>query len=135
MGSTFSSLHFHFVFSTKARRPFIKADWQTDLHSYLGGIINGMNGVAEKVGGVEDHVHILASLRPVHCIADVLRDLKKGSSSWFKENFDRRFSWQEGYAAFTVSPNATAAVRRYIANQREHHRKFSFVDELKSLLM
>ena len=91
MGSTFSSLHYHFVFSTKERRPFIKTDWQTDLHSYMGGIINGMNGIAEKVGGVDDHVHILASLRPVHCIADVLRELKKGSSSWFKENFDRIF--------------------------------------------
>src|SRR4030095_1998297 len=77
MGSTFFSLHYHLVFSTKERRPFIKPEWQPRLHSYLGGIIKGMNGVPEIVGGVEDHVHILASLRPVHCIADVLRDLKK----------------------------------------------------------
>jgi REP element-mobilizing transposase RayT len=133
MGSTFFSLHYHIVFSTKERRPFIKNTWQPDLHSYLGGIINGMKGVAEIVGGVEDHVHLLVSLRPVHCIADVLRDLKKDSSAWAKK-FDRRFSWQEGYAAFTVSPTATDAVRRYIANQEEHHRKFSFIDELKSLL-
>ena len=66
-----------------------------------------MDGVPEIVGGIEDHVHILASLRPVHCIADVLRDLKKESSTWAKENFNRRFTWQEGYAAFTVSPTAT----------------------------
>src|SRR6266487_5318673 len=97
MGSTFFSLHYHIVFSTKERRPFIKNTWQPDLHSYLGGIINGMKGVAETVGGVEDHVHLLASLRPVHCIADVIRDLKKDSSTWIKEKFDRRFSWQEGY--------------------------------------
>jgi REP element-mobilizing transposase RayT len=64
-----------------------------------------MNGVPEIVGGVEDHVHMLASLRPVHCIADVLRDLKKESSRWAKENFNRRFTWQEGYAAFTGKPN------------------------------
>src|SRR6478672_8431697 len=101
MGSTFFSLHYHFVFSTKERRPFIKADWQSDLHAYLGGIIKGMNGVAETVGGVEDHVHLLASLRPVHCVADVLRDLKKDSSTWIKAKFDRRFLWQEGYVAFT----------------------------------
>ena len=134
MGSTFLSRHYHIVFSTKGRRPFIKNTWQPDLHSYLGGIINGMKGVAETVGGVEDHVHLLASLREVHCIADVLRDLKKDSSTWIKEKFDQRFLWQEGYAAFTVSPTATDAVRRYIANQEEQHRKFSFVDELKSLL-
>ena len=62
--------------------------------------------------------------RPVHRIADVLR----------KENFDRRFTWQEGYAAFTVSPTATDSVRRYIATQEAHHRKYSFVDELRELL-
>jgi REP element-mobilizing transposase RayT len=93
-----------------------------------------MNGVAEIVGGVEDHVHLLVSLRPVHCIADVLRDMKKESTNWVKEHFERGFSWQEGYAAFTVSPSATNSVRNYIANQEEHHRKYSFVDELKGLL-
>ena len=88
----------------------------------------------KSVGGVEDHVHILASLRPVHRLADVLRDLKKESSAWAKDNFDRRFTWQEGYAAFTVSPTATDSVRRYIGTQEEHHRKHSFVDELRELL-
>ena len=90
--------------------------------------------MAEIVGGVEDHVHILASLRPVHCIADVLRDLKKESSTWAKDNFNRRFTWQEGYAAFTVSPTATDSVRRYLANQEAHHRTRSFADELRDLL-
>jgi len=71
--------------------------------------------------------------RPAHCIADVLRDLKKESSTWAKENFNRRFTWQEGYAAFTVSPTATDSVRRYIATQEAHHRKHSFVDELREL--
>ena len=93
-----------------------------------------MNGVAEVVGGVADHVHLLASLRPVHCIADLMRDMKRDSSNWVKDNFDRRFAWQEGYAAFTVSPSATNSVRNYIANQEGHHAKHSFVDELKELL-
>ena len=134
MGSTFFSLHYHFVFSTKGRRPLIHAEWRPRMHSYLGGIIRGMNGVAEIVGGVDDHVHLLASLRPVHRIADVMRDMKKDSTNWVKENFEQRFAWQEGYAAFTVSPSATNSVRDYIANQEAHHRKYSFVDELKELL-
>lgn len=134
MGSTFFSLHYHVVFSTKERRPFINIDWRPRLHSYLGGIIREMNGVAETVGGVTDHVHLLASLRPMHCIANVMRDLKKDSSNWVKQNFDRNFAWQEGYAAFTVSPSATDAVRNYIAHQEAHHGKHSFVDELKELL-
>ena len=135
MGSTFFSLHYHVVFSTKERQPLILSAWRPRLHSYLGGIIRGMNGVAEIVGGVKDHVHLLASLRPVHCVADVMRDLKKDSSSWVKENFDRNFAWQEGYAAFTVSPSATVSVRNYIANQEAHHGKHSFIDELQELLV
>lgn len=93
-----------------------------------------MSGVAEIVGGVEDHVHLLASLRPVHCLSDVMRDLKKDSTNWVKENFDRGFAWQAGYAAFTVSPSATNAVRSYVANQELHHGKHLFVDEIKTLL-
>lgn len=134
MGSTFFSLHYHIVFSTKERRPVIRKEWQPRLHSYLGGIIRGMNGVAESVGGVSDHVPLLASLRPTHGIADVLRDLKKDSTKWVKENFDDAFKWQEGYAAFTVSTSGTNSVRLYIENQEDHHRKQSFTDELKELL-
>jgi putative transposase len=134
MGSTFFSLHYHIVFSTKERRPFIKMEWRPRLHSYLGGMIRGMNGVAHTVGGVEDHVHVLASLRPIHCLADLMRDLKKDSTNWVKENIERRFTWQEGYAAFTVSPSAVEAVCQYISNQETHHAKRSFVDELKDLL-
>ena len=114
--------------------PLMQADWRPRLHSYLGGIIRGMNGVPEIVGGVADHVHILASLRPVHSLADLMRDLKKDSTNWIKDNFERRFAWQEGYAAFTVSPSATGAVHRYIANQELHHKKGSFVEELRDLL-
>ncbi|HKO62641.1 MAG TPA: IS200/IS605 family transposase [Pyrinomonadaceae bacterium] len=134
MGSTFFSLHYHLIFSTKQRFPLIQAEWQPRLHAYMGGVIRGMNGVAEIVGGVADHVHILASLRPVHCIADVMRDLKKDSTNWVKENLDSRFGWQEGYAAFSVSPTNTEAVKRYIADQERHHAKRSFIDELREYL-
>jgi REP element-mobilizing transposase RayT len=123
MGSTFFSLHYHIVFSTKERRPLIHADWRPRLHSYLGGIIRGVGGVPEIVGGVDDHVHLMTSLRPMHCLADVMRDLKKDSTNWVKVNLDRSFAWQEGYAAFTVSPSAIESVRTYIRNQESHHAK------------
>ena len=134
MGSTFFTLHYHIVFSTKERRPIIRAEWRPRLHSYLGAIIRGMNGVAEIVNGVQDHVHLMVSLRPVHCLADLMRERKKESTNWAKDTFDERFAWQEGYAAFTVSPGATVAVRRYIANQQQHHARHLFKDELKVLL-
>ena len=134
MGSTFFSLHYHLIFSTKERFPLIHTEWRPRLHSYMGGIIRGMNGVAEIVGGVADHVHLLVSLRPVHCIADIMRDMKKDSTNWVKDNFQSQFSWQEGYAAFSVSPTKTEAVKKYISEQESHHAKKSFVDELKECL-
>jgi putative transposase len=134
MGSTYISLHVHIVFSTKDRRPLIASTWRACLHEYLGGTVRGLDGVAETVGGVEDHVHILASLKATHRPADFLRELKKASSVWSAENHEPAFAWQEGYGAFSVSPTQRDIVRRYIENQEEHHRKISYVDELKRLL-
>jgi len=134
MGSTFLSLHYHIVFSTKERRPFIRADWRPRMHEYLGGTVTGLKGVAEVVGGVEDHVHLLVGLRATHCLADFMQELKKASSTWASENHERQFGWQDGYAAFTVSATHLAAVHKYIAGQEEHHRKLNFRDELKQLL-
>src|ERR1700684_1347306 len=103
MGSTFLSLHYHIVFSTKERRPLVRAEWRPRLHEYLGGTVRGLDGIAESVGGVEDHVHLLVGLRATHCLADFLRELKKASSAWILKNHDTQFEWQDGYAAFTVS--------------------------------
>ncbi len=93
-----------------------------------------MGGVGEAVGGVEDHVHLLASLRTTHAPADLVRELKKAASVWIAEQFDSGFAWQEGYAAFTVSATHTASVRHYIATQEVHHAKVPFIEELKRLL-
>jgi putative transposase len=134
MGSTFHSLHYHVVFSTKERRPFIDATWRKDLHAYLGGIIRGLGGVAEAVGGVEDHVHLLISLKTTDAPANIVRELKKASSVWAAENHKPQFSWQEGYAVFTVSWTHVSIVRQYIADQEAHHRKASYMEEVQRLL-
>jgi len=134
MGSTFLSLHYHIVFSTKDRRPYLKPDWRALLHEYLGGTVRGLGGVPEIVGGVEDHVHLLSGLRATHCLAEFMRELKKASSIWSAENYEEDFSWQDGYAAFSVSWTHLDAVRKYIATQEEHHRKTDFVTELRKLL-
>jgi REP-associated tyrosine transposase len=135
MASTYVSLHYHLVFSSKNREPFITPDWRPRLHEYLGGTVAGLGGVPEAVGGVTDHVHLLVGLRATHCVADVLRELKKASSVWVHEQLGvGRFAWQEGYAAFTVSAPAREGVRRYIANQEKHHTRRPFIDELIELL-
>ena len=135
MASTYLSLHYHLVFGTKNREPLIAPEWRARLHDYLGGTIRGLGGFPEGVGGVADHVHLVAGLRATHCLADVLRELKKASSAWVHEEIGlRAFAWQEGYAAFTVSATARDAVRHYIANQEEHHRVKSFREELVEML-
>ncbi len=87
------------------------------------------------VGGTPDHVHLLIDLRADHTLADFVRELKKASSKWMRENSGVvGFAWQEGYAAFTVSASAVEAVTAYIADQEAHHQKRSFLDELRILL-
>ena len=134
MPSTYLSLHYHLVFSTKNREPTIRKSWRERLHEYLGGTIRGLDGFSEGVGGTADHVHLLIGLNATHCLADVLRELKKASSAWVREEIGDAFGWQEGYAAFTVSATARESVKNYIAHQEEHHRVKSFREELVELL-
>lgn len=135
MPSTFLSLHYHLVFSTRQRVPFIKDSWLARLHEYLGGSTSGLGGIAQQVGGVADHVHLLVGLKATHCLADFMRELKKASSQWVHEVIgERDFSWQDGYSAFTVSATARGSVKRYIAKQAEHHRVQPFRDELINML-
>ena len=134
MGSTFLSLHYHIVFSTKERHPFIRDTWRAKLHEYLGGTVRGLGGVPEAIGGVADHVHLLVGLRATHCLADFMQELKKATSIWAKENCEPEFAWQEGYAAFTLRYTHVGAVKEYICTQEEHHRQTDFIEELKRLL-
>ena len=92
-------------------------------------------GIAETIGGVEDHVHLLFSLKPTHTISDFVRELKKSSSIWTADLHERRFLWQEGYAIFTVSASICSAVKEYIERQEEHHRQRDFRAELELLLV
>jgi len=134
MGSTYYSLHYHWVCSTKDRRPLIRNEWRARLFEYLGGTVRGLGGVALRIGGVEDHVHALIGLTPIHRIADFTRELKKASSIQAGQSWEPHFKWQDGYAVFAVSTSMMERVRGYIDRQTEHHRKRSFTEELKDLL-
>ena len=135
MASTFLSLHYHLVFSTKDRYPFIQPQWQERLFEYLGGTIKGLGGFPQALGGVADHLHLLLGLKATHCLADFMRELKKASSTWMHEEMNiSTFAWQEGYAAFTVSASSRPGVKKYIVNQAEHHRKKTFREELVDML-
>lgn len=135
MPSTYTSLNYHIVFSTKERMPFITGPLLKPMHAYLGGVIRNMGGVPLQTGGVADHVHVLARLKTTHCVADVMRDMKKASSDWARNEMKcRDFHWQDGYGAFTVSSEDCDRVREYILGQWEHHHGRTFADEYRELL-
>ena len=135
MPSTHLSLHYHIIFSTKERRALIENDWRERLHAFLGGAVRKLGGVAEAVGGTDDHVHLLIGLRATHCLADVVKDVKTSSSRWVHSELQKPlFAWQTGYGAFTVSVSQIERVRNYVLNQQAHHRKQLFQDEYVELL-
>lgn len=132
---SFTKLNYHIVFSTKERQPFITDDLRPRLHEYLGGCIREARGASLRIGGTADHVHMLAGLRPTHCLADVIRDIKRASSKWIHDlTRNRVFDWQDGYGAFTVSPHDVDGLIRYIDGQEEHHHHRTFRDEYAELL-
>ena len=136
MSDSYTNLLYHIVFSTKERRPLITPDYELRLYDYIGGMIRKVGGISIELNGTSDHIHLLAKLRPDCALSDVLRDLKANATGWMHDVFPllNNFSWQRGYGAFTVSQARVAAVRQYIARQKEHHRNISFRDEFIQFL-
>jgi len=133
---TFTKLTYHVVFSTKYRKPLITGELRNRLYEYIGGIVRGLNGYLIEIGGIEDHVHLLANFSPATALSASIRDVKANACRWANETaaVRGRFEWQKGYGAFTVSYSQIEAVRQYIQNQHEHHKTSSFHDEYLALL-
>lgn len=113
--------------------PLISPTWETELHKYLGGIIKNQGGEAIEINGMPDHAHVFAGLKPLPPLPDLMRELKASSSRLAKQH-NSNFSWQRRYAAFTVSESMSDAVRRYIREQKLHHKAQTFEDEFVDLL-
>ncbi len=137
MPQSLSAVYLHLVFSTKERRPFLRDKTVRDsLHSYMGGVSKTLDCPSLTVGGVEDHVHLLCRFGRTITQAEWVKELKRVSNGWLKEQGSdyADFEWQGGYAGFSGSQSNLEPVKQYIANQPEHHRKMTFQDELRSLL-
>ena len=133
--SSFFSLHFHLVFSTKHRKPWIKDAWIHRLHEYLGGTLNRLDVRPLAIGGVADHVHLLIGTKTTHRLCDVVRELKKSATEWVHAEIEfEPFQWQKGYAVFSLSPGSRGSVSNYIRNQAKHHQKKSYREELVEML-
>jgi putative transposase len=135
MPQSLSAVYIHLVFSTKDRIPFLRdGKIRSELHKQLGGISKRLECPPLKVGGVEDHVHLLARFGRKITQADWVKELKRVSSLWIKDRFTLvDFEWQGGYADFSVSASNLDRVKQYIADQEKHHRKMTFQDEVRGL--
>ena len=136
MAHTYTSLLIHVIFSTSGRAPLLTDAIRLDVHAYLGGILRELDATPIAVGGTADHVHLLMRLPANLAVAECLRVAKTNSSRWVGERWpqERKFAWQGGYGAFSVSESRRAAVIRYIRDQAQHHRRISFQDEFLALL-
>jgi REP element-mobilizing transposase RayT len=137
MSQSLAKILVHAVFSTKDRRPLLReVSLREELYRYLGGILSNLDCQPLLINGVADHVHILTTLSRTMTAADVIKEVKRGSSLWLKaKRADLGdFGWQKGYGIFSIGQSQVEAVRLYIARQPEHHLKISFQEELRELL-
>lgn len=136
MAQSLSNLLLHIVYSTKNREPFIDAARETELFKYLATACRSMNCPIHAISGSDDHVHVCCSLARTTTISELIQHIKQDSSRWLKLQGEAytEFAWQNGYGAFSIGQSQLDDLRRYIANQREHHRRESFQDELRALL-
>ena len=136
MPQSLVKLYVHIIFSTKNPRPLIDEKIEQTLHSYLGGICNRLECFPVKIGGYNDHVHILSNLSKKIAVTKFLEELKSHSSNRIKTQDTRYqdFYWQGGYGAFSVSPQSIEIVKQYIETQHEHHKTTTFQDEYRRIL-
>ena len=129
--STYSQIYIQIVFAVKGRENLIKPNWEESLYKYITGIVQNKGQKMLAINGMPDHIHLFIGMKPNCCLSDLVREIKKSSNSFIKENkfTPFNFSWQEGYGAFSYSHSQINDVCQYILNQKEHHKKKTFKEE------
>jgi REP element-mobilizing transposase RayT len=136
MANTYTQIHIQAVFAVQNRACVIRKIWKDDLFKYMTGIIQNHGHKVLAINGMPDHVHILFGMRPTQSLSELMQDVKGDSSKWINQNrlVKGKFSWQEGYGAFSYSKSHVDRVVKYILNQEKHHRKKTFAEEYNEFL-
>ncbi len=131
MAHTYSQMYIHCVFSVKGRENIISKKWNEELYKYICGIVNNNQQKIYSINGMPDHLHILISIRPDVSFSHLIREIKASSSKWINTNklVKGKFTWQEGFSAFSVSHSQLDKVIAYINNQEIHHQTKTFQQE------
>lgn len=136
MAGVFSQIYIHIVFSVKNREALILPEWEENLYKYTTGIIEKRGHKMLAIGGMPDHIHIFFGLKPAEAISDLVREIKKATNEYVKDQrlSPSKFDWQTGYGAFSYSRSHIDNVCKYILNQKEHHRQRTFEEEFLKVL-
>lgn len=136
MANTYSQIYIQVIFAVKGRQSLIKKTWKEELCKYITGIVKNNRQKLIAIDWVENHVHLFIGLKPDISLSDLIRDVKANSSKFINERkfVKGRFSWQEGFGAFSYSQTHIDKVYKYIMNQEEHHKKKTFREEYEDLL-
>ena len=131
MANTYTKLNIHIVFHVKSTGVCIKYEDLPKVFAYIGGIIRNVGGYPVTIGGIENHIHILATMPKTMSVSEFVQKIKANSSRWIKtlDNYYESFAWQEGFGAFCVSPSLLKKTIRYIETQEKHHHEESVRDE------
>jgi putative transposase len=134
--SNYSQIIIQIVFAVHGRESLIKSEWEERLYQYITGIIRGKKQKLLAINGIENHIHILVGIEPSCCLSDLVREIKKASNDFINSNrlSSYRFSWQDGFGAFSYSKHEMASIIHYILNQKEHHKTLRFKDEYLEML-
>jgi REP element-mobilizing transposase RayT len=137
MANTYTQIHMHTIFAVQNRLSLIKTDWQERLFQYIISITQNHGHKVLSIGGMPDHIHLLFAFRPTQSLSELMQNVKRNSSEWInKEKLALgKFSWQEGYGAFSYSKSQIPQVVKYIENQETHHKKRTFSEEYKKILI
>jgi REP element-mobilizing transposase RayT len=131
MSSTYSQLYIQIVFAVKNRAALIDANWEERLYQYITGIVQNKGQKMIAINGMPDHIHLFIGMKPSCCLSDLVREIKKSSNEFVNENklAKGKFNWQEGFGAFSYSHSHIDNVYKYIMNQKQHHKKTTFMGE------
>ena len=134
--STYSQIYIHVVFAVQNRNSLILEEWEERLYQYITGTVRENQQKMLAINGMPDHIHFLIGMKPSCCLSDLVREIKKSTNDWIKDNRLTRykFAWQEGFGAFSYGHSQLDNIIRYIQNQKEHHQKKTFREEYMQIL-
>ena len=136
MPQSLAQILLHIIFSTKNREPLIHLEIEKELYAYMASICNDNGCYAHRIGGTQDHIHITCNLSRTITVSKLLEEVKKSSSKWIKTKGDlyKNFTWQKGYGAFSLGMSQLTSVKKYVEQQKEHHKHKTFKEEYLEFL-